>query len=297
MYTIKHAAARAGISVELLRAWERRYGIVEPIRTPAGYRLYDDDAIARIRAMRRLIGSGWSPRLAAHAVVEQGPSAADAMVDAPEIAADVTAEANGPSAELAERFVAAAATLDGTAVDAVLDDMFGRGSFERVIDELVLPAVVALGQAWAERRISVAAEHAASHAVVRRLGAALEAAGMNPPPQGSVMVGLPAGSRHDIGALAFAAALRRAGLPVVYLGADLPTEDWISATREARAAVIGVVTPADVASARSLVAQLGAANPRLLIALGGRAAPELAGTMRLPDGLSDAVSEVRRALA
>jgi MerR family transcriptional regulator, light-induced transcriptional regulator len=297
VYTIKHAAARAGITVELLRAWERRYGIVEPIRTPAGYRLYDDDAIARIQAMRRLIGSGWSPRLAAQAVVEQGPSAAD-VVAMPEGTAPGVGLGNGfVSDQLAERFVAAAAKLDGEAVDAALDEMFVHGIYERVVDELVLPAVVELGEAWADGRISVAAEHAASHAVVRRLGAALEAAGANPSAAGAVMVGLPAGSRHDIGALAFAAALRRAGVPVVYLGADLPAEDWVSATREARAAVIGVVTEDDVPSARQLVAQLRSARPKLRVALGGRAAPEIAGCVRLPDLLSDAVTELRRVIS
>ena len=55
MYTIKQAAARAGLTVPVLRAWERRYGIVSPARTPSGYRLYDDAAIARVSAMRRLV--------------------------------------------------------------------------------------------------------------------------------------------------------------------------------------------------------------------------------------------------
>ena len=46
MYKIKEAAARSGVSVPLLRAWERRYGIVSPTRTASGYRLYDEDALA-----------------------------------------------------------------------------------------------------------------------------------------------------------------------------------------------------------------------------------------------------------
>ena len=65
MYTIKQASARSGVSVPLLRAWERRYRIVEPARTAAGYRLYDDEALDRIRTMRRLVDAGWSPSTAA----------------------------------------------------------------------------------------------------------------------------------------------------------------------------------------------------------------------------------------
>src|SRR4051794_27389129 len=65
MYTIKEAALRSGVSVPLLRAWERRYGVVEPERTASGYRLYDDRAITRLRAMRALIAEGWSASNAA----------------------------------------------------------------------------------------------------------------------------------------------------------------------------------------------------------------------------------------
>src|SRR5688572_10732779 len=69
MYNIKEAAARAGVSVPVLRAWERRYGIVRPARSAGGYRQFDDATIARVRAMRDLVDRGWSPSSAAAAIV------------------------------------------------------------------------------------------------------------------------------------------------------------------------------------------------------------------------------------
>jgi DNA-binding transcriptional MerR regulator len=39
MYTIRQASLRSGVSIPLLRAWERRYRVVTPSRTAAGYRL------------------------------------------------------------------------------------------------------------------------------------------------------------------------------------------------------------------------------------------------------------------
>ena len=48
MYTIRQASIRSGVNVPLIRAWERRYGVVSPSRTAAGYRLYDDEAIATV---------------------------------------------------------------------------------------------------------------------------------------------------------------------------------------------------------------------------------------------------------
>ena len=63
MYTIKQAAARTGLSVPIIRVWERRYGVVQPGRTPAGYRLYDDEAIARLAADDRDAETSASRRL------------------------------------------------------------------------------------------------------------------------------------------------------------------------------------------------------------------------------------------
>ena len=69
MYNISQAAARTGLTVPVLRAWERRYGIVAPRRSAGGYRIYDEEAIARLGAMRRLVDAGWSPSAAAAAIV------------------------------------------------------------------------------------------------------------------------------------------------------------------------------------------------------------------------------------
>src|SRR4029079_18715057 len=69
MYTIKEAAARTGLTVPVLRAWERRYDVVTPTRTAGGYRVYDEAAIGRLWSMRRLIDDGWSPSAAAAAII------------------------------------------------------------------------------------------------------------------------------------------------------------------------------------------------------------------------------------
>lgn len=298
MYTIKQAAARTGVSVPVLRAWERRYGVVQPARTASGYRLYDEAAIARLRAMRHLVDQGWS----------RGSAAAElARLDDPGISA-LAAAAPAPApttgvdgADLVARFVDAAAALDAAAVDATLDEVMARGSFEFVAERYLLPALVELGAAWEAGRLDVAAEHAASHAVLRRLGAVFEAAGSRRGRGGPVVVGLPPGSRHELGALAFSIAARRAGLPVLYEGPDLPAEDWLNVVSHtnARAAVIGVVTPADRPAAEEVARLLRAERPSLLVAFGGRAAVDSATddrTIRLPDGLQASVDGLRAAL-
>jgi methylmalonyl-CoA mutase cobalamin-binding subunit len=207
--------------------------------------------------------------------------------------------AAGPAeaADLIERFVAAARDLRPDAIAGVLDDMFARGSFERIAAELLFPALEALGEAWAAGRVTVAGEHMASSAVQRRLGQALEAASAWDGREGRVVVGLPPGGRHELGALAFAVAARRAGLPVTYLGADLPLDDWLAAAGGASAAVIGVVTARDRNAGLEVARRLLAARPGLVVALGGRGARATPGLVLLPAGLNESVAALQAVIA
>src|SRR6187549_3848046 len=98
MYTIGEAAERAGLSVEVLRAWERRYGVVTPRRTEAGYRLYDTPTIQRLQTMRRLVEEGWTPSAAAASL--RGVADADLASAAPRSAAGE----DGVEGDLSQRF-------------------------------------------------------------------------------------------------------------------------------------------------------------------------------------------------
>ncbi|MER3418650.1 MAG: transcriptional regulator [Chloroflexota bacterium] len=307
MYTIKEAAARTGLSPALIRAWERRYGVVRPQRSPSGYRLYDEAAIARLHKMRRLVEDGWLPSEAARAIATgsvgqalprswgRGGHPAVPLEQnvgfAPHLEAERTA--------LVQRFVAAAAAHDSNLVEAILDEIGARGPFETVVDDLLLPAAAALGDAWARGLLDAGAEHAASAAIYRHLAAAFRAAGgarAGPP----VLVGLPAGSRHELGALAFAVAARRLGLHVVYLGSDVPASSWLEAIRATTAwlVVLGVVTAADRRPAVAAWRAIQARHPDVLIAFGGGAAPEpprrrtKGSWIRLPDRVVDAARVV-----
>ncbi len=247
-----------------MRTWEKRYGVVTPTRTEAGYRLYGPEAITVLAAMRKLVDAGWRPAEAARAVRE-----GTVPVVSPAATGPASADPGNATTYL-ERFLAAAAAMDTAGVEESLDRGFALGSFEHVVDAWLCPALVALGEGWARGEIDVAGEHAASSAVLRRLAAAYAAAGRRSRGP-SVVVGLPAGSRHELGALAFATACRRVGLDVLYLGADVPTTSWDAAVRStrARAAVLGVVTAADRPAATAVAEMLMEQHPSLLVAAGG----------------------------
>ena len=300
MYTIKQAASRAGVSVPVLRQWERRYGVVSPARTASGYRTYDEPAIARVRAMRQLVDEGWAPNAAAASVVQLDDAAVASLVARRLPGVAEPDRATVAAGDLVDAFERAAASLDPAALELVLDEMFGRGAFEQVAERYLLPALRRIGEAWESGTVDIAAEHAASHAVLRRLAVAFQAAGWPAREGGPVLVGLPPGARHELGALIFSIAARRAGLPVMHLGADLPVADWLDAAiqTDASAVVVGVVSGPDVASAGAVVEALRAARPLMPVAVGGHAARDVTapGVLILPEGVTAAVDAVRSAI-
>ena len=298
MYTIKEAAARTGLGAPLIRAWERRYGVVKPTRTPAGYRLYDEQNIRILRTMRRLVDSGWTASEAARAIVV-GEVTVEAPAVEPTPGHGMAVSTAARREELIRRFVDAAESSSAIDTEAALDEMFASGSFEAIVDGLVLPAAVALGDSWANGRLSVAGEHAASSAIARRLAVVFQAGGV--PNRTSAIVGLPPGARHELGALAFAAALRRRGVGVLYLGADVTVDAWIDVVRNtrARAAVVGVVTSADRESAAAVIEGLRATAVPIVAVGGAGAGPDFlpeAAITRLPEPVVAAAAVLAEAL-
>jgi MerR family transcriptional regulator, light-induced transcriptional regulator len=268
------AARATGVSEATLRAWERRYGVIRPQRTESGYRLYDDAAIAAIVAMRDLVARGVAPSQAA-AQLGATPAAGAGAADTGTADPGGADAGNADSPYDSEAFVAAARALDAPALTRCLDEEFSRASFERVADGWLMPALAALGAAWADGTVSVAAEHLAAQCVMRRLGMAYEGVGERPGGP-SVVIGLPPGARHELGVLAFAVAARRAGLRTVYLGADVPEADWLTAAdalrpSPSRAVVLAVAARRDARAGAGVMTRLHEHDPDLLLAGGGHA--------------------------
>jgi DNA-binding transcriptional MerR regulator/methylmalonyl-CoA mutase cobalamin-binding subunit len=296
MYSIKQASIRSGVSVPLIRAWERRYGVVSPKRTASGYRLYDDDAIATLVRVRELTESGWTASEASRAVLA-------GEVEVAPVAEPLQAELSGEAAharqaELIGRFVVSTMAMDIAGTGAALDEIFAQGSFEAIVDDLLMPALVAMGQAWSDGELDVAAEHAASAAVHRRLSAVYEAAATSSEPR--VVIGLPPGARHELGSLAFAVALRRLGVGVLYLGPDVPVNSWVHVIEQnrTRVAVIAIVQVVDRAAALDVADALRGIGHSPVLAVGGKHADweeaQEAGIVVLPGRINEAAAVAAR---
>jgi len=280
MYTIKRASEMVGVPVATLRAWQRRYRVVEPRRSDSGYRLYSAADIAKLRSMQALVASGWSPKEAAAVVSDDS----DLKTERDDLERDQPPRSRSSPRASAQTLdlVAAAAALDPSAVTQLLDERFATGSFEHVVDGWLLPELDRLGMAWADGGVTVAGEHMAAGAVQRRLSAAFDAAALDGARSPLLLTGLPPGCRHELGILAFATAARRQGLAVVHLGSDLPLADWLTAAERHRpdAIVLAAPTPSDVAPVLEIIE--GIATGRTLVAIGGRHQDEVVeATIRL----------------
>lgn len=273
MLTIKAAAELTGIPEATLRIWERRYGLGATHRTESGYRLYDSDSIAKLKAMQELIDSGWGASQAAHEVLanqEKNKGAGSGS----SASSEITQYAQFQT--LTTEFFQALSTLDQADLNSVLDRVFAKGSFEFVIDNWVVPTLQEVGTKWLTGESTIVMEHFASSSIMRRISALFEAAGQsNSGPR--VLVGAPHESFHEIGILSFATAIRRRGLNTIYLGTNIPAESWAEAviSYQASAVAISVATKSDVKNAQSCVNAIRKSNRQIVISAGGPYAPEL----------------------
>lgn len=210
-------AARVGVSETLLRAWEKRYGLLAPQRSAAGYRLYGPEDERRARAMleaRRMnvpAGQAASEILTASRVGEPGASTPPARPGNP--AADA-------AAALADLRLAMTA-YDVGGMHRIIDRTLGHMSVEASVRDILLPFLRGVGEGWERGEVDVADEHFASDLVRTRVAALMVGAGSEAGPL--ALLACPPDERHDIALKAFELVLFRAGWRTRFLGADTPT--------------------------------------------------------------------------
>ncbi|HEV2060868.1 MAG TPA: MerR family transcriptional regulator [Solirubrobacteraceae bacterium] len=205
-WRIKEFATLVGVHEPTLRAWERRYRLLQPERSAGGYRLYSAADARRIRSMQAHMARGLAAaQAAALAVSESGR----------EIVAP------GEPGDLIDALIAAAEAFDATRFDALLEATFERGTVS-AIGEVVLPALVEIGLRWERNEISVGHEHFASHLIERRLLSMAQGweAGEGP----LALLACAPGERHTLGLVCFGLVLADRGWRIAYLGADTPID-------------------------------------------------------------------------
>lgn len=278
-HSIGVASDRTGVSAATLRAWEDRYGAVRPDRSAGGHRLYTDRELRRLRILKRLTDHGHriggiadrpTPELAGMLEDERAPEP-DGSRDAAGSARDVVEELRGA----VERY-------DPDRLEAGLRRAALHLPVGRLVGDVVVPLMRGVGEAWRDGDLSPAQEHLVSGVVARTLGWVMDGLAA---PEGapSVVVAVPEGQRHELGAMLAAATAASAGWRVVYLGGDLPGEDVARAAAEtgATAVALSLVHPEGEPSTARALRRLRQGLPgRVTLIVGGRAADSYAPVLR-----------------
>lgn len=270
---------RVGVSPELLRAWERRYELLQPLRTEGGFRLYTDDDAERVERMKRALGEGFSAAEAARRALTQDRPMERALDGA------------------AERLVAAARAYDEATVHAILDEAFSGFSLEAVLRDLVLPVLREIGAEWERGALGVGQEHFASNLVRARLLALARLWGRGGGPL--AILGCVPGEWHDMGLIAFGLVLRSHGWRILFLGADTPLATLRRAveTTDPRLVVVASMDSALLEAQSTELRRLGRSAP--LVLSGAGATEKLCTRLRIDrlDGdLVAAAGEVSRSV-
>ena len=213
-------ARRVGVSPELLRAWERRYGLLEPVRSEGGFRLYTSEDAGRVARMKDALDEGLSAAEAARRALAPARPSGGLLDDA------------------RDRLLAAVRDYDEAAVHSVLDEALAGLELATVLRELILPALREIGDEWVRGELEIGQEHFATNLVRERLLSLSRVWGRGAGPL-AILACAP-GERHDIGLIAFGLVLRSHGWRILFLGADTPLAalDQAARTMDPRLVVV-----------------------------------------------------------
>lgn len=228
-YTVNEVEARTKVPASTLRQWERRYGFPMPERSESGYRLYSDQDIRQIEAMKRYIEDGVPASRAAELVKH---------------AAQPSPASDGQPGGFCHRLVAALIALNDAEADRILSEAHTLHPVETVMFEVMRPAMVEIGQRWHDGLINSTTEHFASNYIQGRLHNLLQLAS-SAQRAPSVIVACAPGDQHELGALMLAVVLKRSGYRAIYLGANTPIADLATMAKEVKP--IAVMISASIA--------------------------------------------------
>ena len=224
-YNLKAVLKETGLKADVLRAWERRYELPRPHRTPGGHRLYSEYDIETIKWLRARQDEGLS---ISHAVdlwnktLQSGldPFAKYQPANTPTPARLLPAT-DTRIETLRNHWLEANLAFNSLQTDEILNQAFAIYPVETVCTEILQRGISEIGNYWFMDQASVQQEHFATEQARRRLETLITA---TPPPtrRQSVLIGCPPGEQHTFSILLLNLFLRRRGLQVVYLGADVP---------------------------------------------------------------------------
>jgi MerR family transcriptional regulator, light-induced transcriptional regulator len=274
VYNLKAVLKETGIKPDVLRAWERRYGLPMPQRTAGGHRLYSEHDIGIIKWLLVRQEEGLSISHAVEMWKEKLAGGTDPLGGSDDGSRPVGSSAKPPVTligidELRSRWLAACLNFNEISAEEVLNQAFALYPVEFVCTEVLQRGLGEVGLLWYENRASVQQEHFVSALALRRLDALLQAAEPPTRPE-TIIVGCPANEWHTFTPLLLALFIRRRGYNVIYLGANVPPAHFVETIEAVSASLVVLAaqqlnTAATLQYTADMIAQRGG-----VVAFGGR---------------------------
>ena len=291
---IGELSRRLGVTDHALRAWESRYGLLQPVRSAGGFRLYSATDEWRIRQMQAHLAEGLSAAEAARTVLHEGGSAS--AEPAPHAGPDLAAATVG---ELATALRQALDAFDEPSAQAVFDRLVSELSLTAVLRDVVLPYLADLGERWQRGTASIAQEHFASNIIRGRLAGLARGWGGGHGPR--AILACPPGEQHDMALMIFGIVLNRNGWTIDYFGINTPVEELEKAVDATRPdlVVLAATSPETLESLRPKLAALARRAPLALAGAGATAqlASTVGARLMAGDVVTEAVSRLEPAEA
>jgi DNA-binding transcriptional MerR regulator len=218
---IGELSRRVGVSDHVLRAWEIRYGLIRPMRSSGGFRLYSERDEDQVRRMQFHLARGLSAAEAARAAITDERTISTVEDVRGSEATGNTVTIDDLSAELRCAFD----DFDEPAAQRVLDRLLSEFTLTTVLRDVVLPYLHELGARWEREQVTVAQEHFASNLIRGRLAGLARGWGNGRGPR--AIVACPPGELHDLPLMIFGIILNRCGWRVDYFGMNTPIDELV----------------------------------------------------------------------
>ena len=223
LYNLKAVTNEIGINPVTLRAWERRYDLLKPKRSPGGHRLYSRQDIDMLKWLIARQKEGLSISSAVEIWKSQFGNIQE--ISQPiQIHVPVSGTGETILDELRAQWLSTCFVFDDQAANRILDQAFAIAAPEMIISEVLQKGLAQIGEFWYAGYVSVQQEHFATAIAIRRVNALMSAAA-KPTRSGHILTACPPREEHDFVLLMISYLLRRRGWDVVYLGSNVPLVD------------------------------------------------------------------------
>ena len=213
-HRIHRVAKLTGLSKDVIRVWERRFGLVKPSRSSNRYREYSDEEVALLRFVKAQMEQGATIGLLA---VEGH----DSLVARMRIATPVSAEEQKPHERLLDDLMGSLDPLDKAGFERRLNGAVAVIPFDEAVQRILLPLQRRIGELWHQGRLNIGVEHYVTKIIQQKLFSVMNQLPVNEfGPR--ILIACPEGETHEIGAQAVAYIAATRGCHVYYLGPNLP---------------------------------------------------------------------------